>query len=390
MTSRLSQICCYPVKSAKGHSLDQGYISAEGLHFDRRFMVAKANGDMVTARTHPQLVLINVAFDGYLLKLGYPNHGDIKYTLQSKPMTPHPATVWGDNFSAYHVSESIDQWLSVIANEPVKLLYCGEQSNRHGAEINQSLSMADGYPLLLISQGSLDELNRRSPDTHSMDQFRPNLVVDCSEPFIEDSWDIIEIGSVRFKVAKPCSRCNFTTVNPNTGRYHPQQQPLITLSEFRADERGEVMFGQNLIALNEGEIKRGDALKVISHKTAPVYHDDATSTNRTPSQQITAQKKQAQRTELDITINGQRFRGNNHSSILEQAIAAGIKVPFKCRAGKCGTCAMTLISGEVDSSAMATATTTDDQILSCSCTALSNVELALEPPVMNKNNRKTS
>lgn len=125
------------------------------------------------------------------------------------------------------------------------------------------VSFADGYPLLLISQSSLDDLNLRSDALHQMSQFRTNLVATGTRPFEEDSWVRIRIGEVEFSVAKPCSRCIMTTVEAGTDRFNALKEPLATLTRYRRGQDGEVYFGQNLVALNEGWIEAGSEIEVL-------------------------------------------------------------------------------------------------------------------------------
>ncbi|MBT2979634.1 MOSC domain-containing protein, partial [Vibrio anguillarum] len=108
---------------------------------------------------------------------------------------------------------------------------------------------------------------------HSMDQFRTNLVVRTDEPFAEDSWKRIRIGEVEFEAVKPCERCILTTVDVNKGAFRPTKEPLRTLLQFRANERGGVFFGQNLVAKNEGMIRVGDSVEVLEYKEKEFYRD---------------------------------------------------------------------------------------------------------------------
>jgi uncharacterized protein len=116
---------------------------------------------------------------------------------------------------------------------------------------------------LLISQASLDDLNSRLENSVPMNRFRPNLVIVGSKAFEEDSWEKIKIGEVYFKVAKPCARCILTTVDQQTGVRGTE--PLFTLSKYRTLDN-KVLFGQNLIALNEGNISVNDDVEIISYK----------------------------------------------------------------------------------------------------------------------------
>ncbi len=153
-------------------------------------------------------------------------------------------------------------------------MYLTSIHHRTTTTTSHNVSFADGYPVLIISSGSLDELNRRSSEQHSMDQFRTNLVVHSSEAFVEDSWKRIKIGEVEFEAVKPCERCVLTTVDVESGSFRSSREPLSTLSTFRANERGGVFFGQNLVARNEGLIRVGDTIEVLEYKDKEAYADD--------------------------------------------------------------------------------------------------------------------
>jgi uncharacterized protein YcbX len=121
------------------------------------------------------------------------------------------------------------------------------------------VSFADAFPLLLISQPSLDDLNTRFARPLPMKRFRPNLVVDGCAPFAEDTWKTIRIGSIPFRVAKPCARCVITTVDTQTGQ--TGEEPLRTLATFRSVGT-KVMFGQNLLHAGIGTLHVGDEVVI--------------------------------------------------------------------------------------------------------------------------------
>ncbi|EEW09981.1 hybrid-cluster NAD(P)-dependent oxidoreductase [Vibrio mimicus] len=276
-TGHLSQINVFPVKSLGGLALSSAWVEKQGLTFDRRFMLALSDGSMVTARKFPQMVLIKTALrhDGVLFSAQ--GHPSLTIRYADFKLQPVPAQVWADNFTAYTTTDEADDWFSKVLGIRVELLYSGEQSNRVREKVGHNVSFADGYPMLVISQASLDELNRRSPEFHSMDQFRTNLVVFGTEPFAEDSWKRIRIGEVEFEAVKPCERCILTTVEVKKGAFRPTKEPLRTLSQFRANERGGVFFGQNLVAKNEGMIRAGDPIEVLEYKEKEVYPDQGIS-----------------------------------------------------------------------------------------------------------------
>lgn len=349
--AQLSQINVFPIKSIAGLSQSQAWVEKQGICFDRRFMIASPAGKMITARKYPQLVNVTASIVPHGLIVTAPDCAPLSLSYAEFSMTAAPATVWGDSFSAHHTTEAADAWFSAIIGEPVQLLFTGEQSQRVRPKIQQNVSFADGYPLLVISEASLTALNARSPMTHTMAQFRTNLVVSGTTPFAEDSWKRIRIGEVVFENIKPCARCILTTVDPKTGTFNPQQEPLQTLLTFRADDNGDVYFGQNLVALNEGMIRAGDTVEVLEYQTPPHYPD------RTPSQEAsgtpvsdkdnTASASVSPKT-VTITIDDEQFTGDNQSSLLEQAEAAGLALAHRCRAGICGACKITLASGSVD------------------------------------------
>ncbi|MDF2181127.1 hybrid-cluster NAD(P)-dependent oxidoreductase [Neptuniibacter sp. CAU 1671] len=275
-TTQLDSIYIYPIKSCAPIRLSTAQIDEFGLPFDRRLILSDPEGNMLTARQIPELLLFRVllrqdgveiiAPDGEHITLRYP---ELMYTY-------FQVEVWGDEINAQHCGETLDTWFSEKLKRPCRLLFFGEQSERHTSRRpDKSVAFADGYPLLVISQASLDDLNRRSSTPLKMANFRPNLVIKNTSPFAEDSWKRIRIGEVEFEVVKPCSRCVMTTYDPQTATALPTAEPLKTLLNFRRGQDGEVYFGQNLVALNQGAIRENDPVEVLETQTPEVYPDHA-------------------------------------------------------------------------------------------------------------------
>jgi len=124
------------------------------------------------------------------------------------------------------------------------------------------VAFSDGFPLLLISESSLFDLNRRVPEVITMKRFRPNLVVKNTDPYQEDNWEAIKIGDCELQIVKPCSRCVLTTVDPETGKLSGRE-PLKTLAKYRKFN-GEVVFGQNLIPRSSGKLEVGMKVEVLN------------------------------------------------------------------------------------------------------------------------------
>ncbi|MUK28554.1 MOSC domain-containing protein [Aliivibrio fischeri] len=375
--STLSQINIFPVKSIAGISQSSAYVEKQGLQCDRRFMVTDPNGKMITARTHPQMVKISAIIEPYGLILCYPGLIDLHLTFNELEMKQTEAKVWNDSFSAYSTNQEANQWFSSILSTDAQLLYTGEQSNRIREKIQTNVSFADGYPLLVISEASLAELNKRSTSHHTMSQFRTNLVISGDDAFIEDSWKRIRIGEVEFEIVKPCQRCILTTVNPRTAQYHPDKEPLKTFSTFRADESGNVYFGQNLIAKNEGTIKLGDKIEVLESKEKEFYLDSSSETQEKKATLYTSEKSDTPE-EVTISLNGHLFTGNTEQPLLMQVEEAGLSINNSCRAGLCGACRVTLESGEVeqeDSPALNQKLKEAGMILACCSIPKTDVEI---------------
>lgn len=258
----LSALYRYPIKSVAGEALSHARVTEEGLAGDRRFMVVKPDGAFVTARRYPQLQRVVVRCDGAMLSLTHDNYPAIAVRCAHFAGQAFATGVWADTFDAWTTTTALDAWLGRIIGEPVRLLWLGEQSSRYRATIDTRVSFADGYPLLLTTTASLADLNARTDGSHVMAQFRPNIVVDETAAFAEDDWQRLCIGNVVFRVAKPCARCVMVTVDPARGERRPDGEPMQTLATYRRVGK-EVLFGQNLIADNTGDITVGDAVEVL-------------------------------------------------------------------------------------------------------------------------------
>lgn len=364
----LSQLYIHPVKSMRGLALSHAQVATSGLAFDRIFMVTEPDGTFITARQYPQMVLFTPAIlhDGLYLSAPDGTSANIRFT-DFQP-TPAATEVWGNHFTALIAPDEINSWLSGFFSRPVQLRWVGEALTRrvkHHEEV--PLSFADGFPFLLTNEASLRDLQNRCPASVKMTQFRPNIVVAGAQAWEEDTWQVVRIGDITFDVAKPCSRCIFTTVSPEKGRKHPAGEPLATLQSFRtAQDNDDVDFGQNLIARNSGIIRIGDELEVLARKPARVYGAGRVVESIEPEAQPEST--------VAIDWQGQAFRGNNQQILLEQLEQQGIRVPYSCRAGICGSCRIRLLDGEVKALKQS-AVAADGTILCCSCVPAGDVKL---------------
>jgi uncharacterized protein YcbX/ferredoxin len=385
----LQSLHIYPIKSTAGISLSNSWVDELGLSFDRRFVVSDHNGQFITARTQPTLCLIKVNLTQYGLILTAPDMPALVINYRELSNDYQKVTVWNDDIQAQYANEHYDLWFSQYLKTPCQLLYFGEQSQRYVSNSHKKIAFADGYPLLLLSQASLDDLNEtmpgKSPQKISMAQFRPNLVVNSCNAFAEDTWQHIRIGEVEFEVSKPCSRCIFTTVNPESAEVHPQQEPLNTLKNYRQVASGDVMFGQNLIALNQGSIAQGDKIMVLKKQSAPIFIPKKArkSVTKKSSPEIKTNNEPKKRPKAKVNLSfdswNKSFIGNTKDTILEQGEAAGMLLPYSCRGGMCGRCKIKLQSGDVKQLANDGLSDEDKEqgfVLACSAVPQSDLILA--------------
>lgn len=264
---RVSSLYVYPIKSSAPLPLSRAAVEPRGLRDDRRWMVVDGDGNFVTGRQIAGLTRIHAEPTATGLRLSAPGAAPIDVAT---PAPEHASRievqVWKDRVAALAVDPAADRWLSERLQTPVRLMFMDAGAVRPVASgfgrDGDQVSFADGFPLLLISQGSLDGLNARLAQPVSMLRFRPNVVVDGCAAHAEDRWRRLRMGDIEFDVAKACRRCVFTTVEPERGERDPSGEPLRTLVEYRRREDG-VYFGQLLIPRGSGTIETGAPVVVL-------------------------------------------------------------------------------------------------------------------------------
>ena len=263
-TLRITELWVYPVKSCRGTAVDHAEVSARGLRWDRHWMIVDETGRFLTQRDLPAMATISPVLTSSTLVLRAPGRPDLELP-QGATEGDAVVTVWRDTVRAQRASEAADRWFSEHLGTECRLVRFADGVRRpvdpaYGAPGDET-AFSDGFPLLLVGQGSLDELNRRLQRPLPIRRFRPNLVVEGAAPHAEDDWRRIRVGSITLRVVKPCSRCVITTVDPDRG-VRDGTEPLETLARYRRRD-GKVYFGQNVIPDGAGEIRVGDVVEVL-------------------------------------------------------------------------------------------------------------------------------
>ena len=289
---KISEVNIYPIKSLRGNAVTEALVEKRGLRHDRRWIITDREGMFLTQREFPRMTLIGVDVGEEQVVLRAPGMAELTIPHQPAEGPRRPVTVWNSTVEAAEYPNDVNQWLSEAIGGECVLFGMPVAAERHVNPLfdrgDDLVSFADGYPLLLIGEGSLAELNRRiaanggngSVSPLEMRRFRPNLVVAGSEPFEEDTWARIRVGEAIFRVVRPCARCAITTVDPDRGEFDGKE-PLKTLATFRmakdvfpdkleelALQPNYVLFGENLIPENPGvTIRTGDVVEVLEYRS---------------------------------------------------------------------------------------------------------------------------
>ncbi|MEO3786125.1 MOSC N-terminal beta barrel domain-containing protein [Actinocorallia sp. B10E7] len=256
---RLVALNVHPLKSASGTGVDEAVLTDKGLAHDREFMLVDDRGVFLSQRRHPRMALLRTAYDGEVLSVNGFVHKPVD-DGEVREVTVHKASCLGvdqgDEAAAY--------FSGFLGTECRLVRFTGSRATGRGGG---ELAFADGYPLLVVSQESLDDLNGRLDEAVPMDRFRPNLVFSGLGAFEEDGVRRLRVGETEIEIVKPCGRCAITTVDQETGE--KGREPLATLAAYRArhyEGRRQAMFGQNAIPRVTGNLKVGDPVEVLEYK----------------------------------------------------------------------------------------------------------------------------
>ena len=257
----------YPIKSCRGHSLTEATLDARGVVGDRRLMLVDAEGEFLTQRELPRMALIAPSLDGDLLTVRSPGVDELRVRCTGGGPRVE-VTIWRDLCVAVDQGQESADWFRAILGVPCRLVGMADEHVRrvnakYARRPDDQTAFTDGFPLLLMSEASLEDLNRRLPAPLPMNRFRPSVVVRGCDPYAEDGWGggAIRIGSLELDVVKPCERCVITTNDQDTSEFG--LEPLRTLATYRRRPGGGVMFGQNLVHRGPGTMRVGDRLEVL-------------------------------------------------------------------------------------------------------------------------------
>jgi uncharacterized protein len=266
-TATVTELFIYPVKSTRGIARERVRIAATGFEWDRQWMIIDHKGTFLSQRTHPHLARIvpQVAADALILR-------HAKLATLTVPFTEHgervAVSVHRDPCVGIDQGPAAAEWASAALGQAVRLVRVPAEAARRAnpkfaGAVAAPMGFADGFPMLVCNQASLDDLNRRMSAPIPMERFRPNIVLEGLAPWAEDHIDTVTVGSLTLRLVKPCTRCAIPSIDQRTGER--STDPLPVLRPFRFDrELLGITFGENaVIVAGAGcEIARGSAARV--------------------------------------------------------------------------------------------------------------------------------
>jgi uncharacterized protein YcbX len=263
----ISALFVYPIKSCAGIQVTEAIMTETGLEFDRAWMVVDEKGEFLTQREFPRMALIQPQLKHYEMVLRAPGMLGL-YVKLDEVEAPVRVRIWDEEVEAYDMGAVAAQWFSDYLGTKARLVrfnpehkHISSRTWTGGVEaLNQ---FTDGFPVLVISEASLTQLNNQlvasgSPAV-SMARFRPNIVLaspnDETEQTShdEDRLDVLHIatgaGSIQLKPVKPCPRCPIPNIDPATAHSSPEVGDM--LQSYRSDPRvdGAITFGMNAVVL---------------------------------------------------------------------------------------------------------------------------------------------
>ncbi|MEU3954138.1 MOSC N-terminal beta barrel domain-containing protein [Streptomyces achromogenes] len=268
----VQSIHVHPVKALRGVSPRTAVVEPWGLAGDRRWTLIDDGGKVVTQRESPRLALAAAEpLAGGGIRLSAPGRPPLTVEVP-EPSGTVLVDVFRTKVEAVPAAAAAHAWCSAYLGTEVRLVHMDDPAVRRPVDPEYALpgetvSFADGFPLLVTTAASLEALNSAiadGPHAHEgplpMNRFRPNLVVAGTEPWAEDDWIRISVGDVVFRATKPSARCVVTTTDQDTAARG--REPLFTLARHRRRD-GKVLFGLNLVPVTPGTVGVGDPVRVL-------------------------------------------------------------------------------------------------------------------------------
>ena len=274
---KVSQLYIYPIKALGGIAISSVNITDRGFENDRRWMLIDENNRFISQREIAEMSLLQVEILQHVMKVNHKkdpaNCIEISLTPAASDITT--VNIWDTLCEAQLVNTEADRWFSKILDTNCRLVYMPDSTtlkidDQYAITGNDITSFSDGYPILMVSEESLGDLNDKLDEPLPINRFRPNLVFKGGTPFIEESMKEFSIKDCLFYGVKPCARCVVTTIDQDSAE--KGKEPLKTLSLYRRKD-AKVIFGENVIAAGTGKISIGDTITILQTKESLIKNN---------------------------------------------------------------------------------------------------------------------
>lgn len=259
----------YTLKSSRGTSMASVPIERTGFRHDRSVVVVDNQGNIATARERPALVKLESSISGNRLWLEGTTVDTASFELPG-PAKGTSIKLFRNRVEGIPFEKRADDWISQYLDGEFRLFYIGDLFNgvlpKRGGKDAEVKTFTDSSPIHLINSRTFEYLSSRTPASIGSRNFRPNIVIDGNEPFEEELWGTVNIGQCSFRMQEKTNRCIFTTIDPDTSDKNKDMEPLATLARTRSVMGERPIFGIGLVPLALGEIKVGDAVKVVQER----------------------------------------------------------------------------------------------------------------------------
>jgi len=257
---RIKQLVVYPIKGLGGIEVANAKAMERGFEHDRRYMLVDKDGVFLSQRGIKEMALFRCVIDENNLDISFHDE-KLRLDLSQEEGLPLDTKVWNHEVNAIEVSATAHEWFSDLLKQDCKLVKMNKETRRKKSLIkaprNTQLSFADGYPYLVLGTASLDHLNTKLATPVPMDRFRANIIVDSAYEHQEDEIDKFTLSGLKFRMIKPCARCQVITIDQDLGV--AGKEPLKTLASYRR-KANKIYFGMNAVCLEEGIVSVGDSL----------------------------------------------------------------------------------------------------------------------------------
>lgn len=253
MSARIAALFIHPVKSAAAIPCDSAALGGRGLEHDREWMIVDPEGRFLTQRDEARLALLHPSIADGRLHLSNPQGRGPSLPLDHEGEF-REVIVWRAQCAAFDAGDEVATFLSDWLGRPLRLVrfdFRRPRLSNHDWTAGRDVetTFTDGYPILVLSQASVDDLAARAGCALPLQRFRANIVLDGVEAYAEDSAAQFTAGEARIVLTKPSTRCVVTTIDHVRGE-RTGEEPLRALKAYRFDRalRG-VVFGRNAYAV---------------------------------------------------------------------------------------------------------------------------------------------